>query len=230
MMRRPGAAFFHELIPPFQIGTPMPETTEIKNPAGSSPVARITRAMAILGAITALTGVVLTIYLQAQPAMDLSSRIAFEDILLWVWPASIMMMPAATASAAVEIVVVLMAVAANIVLYALAGFAIGSIREKYLNAKGRLPAPTAPRGSLRDARRAILVGAVVSLAFNTVNLGGSFLQALASGHVVWCFILLVPFTLDTVLFAAPAFLILRRWSAFQKWRGKKKGFSTEGGT
>lgn len=54
MTRRPEAAFFHDLIPPFQIGMQMPETTEIKNPATSSPVNRIRRATAIPGPITAL--------------------------------------------------------------------------------------------------------------------------------------------------------------------------------
>lgn len=185
--------------------------------------------MAILGAITALMGVGLSIYLQAQPAMNLSSRIAFENLLLWVWPTSIMMMPSATASTSVAIMILLMAVAANIGLYALAGFAIGSLREKYLTAKGRAPSPATEGSALREAQRAILLGAVVSLVFNAVNLGGSFLHALASGDVVWCFVLLVPFTLDTVLFAAPVFLILRRWAALQRWRRKKKGLSTENG-
>lgn len=146
----------------------MPRNVEPNRPSGLAPVVRFTMTMAILGLSMATLSFGITYLLTSRRPIDLNALYGWEDIIIWLWPTSIVTMASTTNSAA-SYFTLCVSIIANGYTYGFLGFIVGSIRQKYLEDKNRWPGSPIWRHIRRDVKRALVPGGLLSAVVNLIT-------------------------------------------------------------
>jgi hypothetical protein len=124
--------------------------------------------MVMVGLLTAMLSFGVSYLLTSHRPINLNALYTWEDIILWVWPASIVTMASTTNSAA-SYFTLCVSVIANGYTYGFLGFIAGCVRQKYLEETNRRPRSPVWNYIRRDVKRALVPGGLLSAVVNVIT-------------------------------------------------------------
>lgn len=143
----------------------MPGSVEPNRRLGLAPVVKITMTMAELGLCIATLSSGVSYLVTTQRPIDLNALYTWGDIILWIWPSSIMTM-APTTHTSSSLAILGISIIANGYVYGFLGLIAGSIRQKYLEDTNRWPRSLIWGYMRRNVKWALLSGGLISVAVN----------------------------------------------------------------